>query len=103
MVASTSDNVNSSTASRRASILSLGGATLAAALAAPTRAGARQKKGKGHKERCGKSRSQCRASMTQQCELQGSNSELCIELFVPCCELLTAATYDPFLACLFAD
>jgi hypothetical protein len=103
LVNSAFESVSYRATSRRASILGFGGAALAAALAAPKATRARKKKGKSPKVRCGKSRSQCRASMTLQCELNNPDPEVCIEYFVPCCDLLTDSTFDPFLACLFDD
>jgi hypothetical protein len=85
--------------SRRASLLSLGGAAVAATLAAPSVGEAKKKSGnkckKKEKNRCNNDTDACEATLTTAC--MGDTD--CITLLTPCCETCSA---NGFLTCFIA-
>ena len=89
--------------SRRASLLTLGGAGLVAAMAHPQLAGA-GKAGKKAKKKCKKQVGQCRDNFTQHCAVCCSDTEeefdLCFATFAACCEPLAQCNAAATFACL---
>ncbi len=85
-------------ASRRTSLLALGGAAVAATLGAPSLLKAkRRKSGKGQ---CRKQRSQCRGGVEEFCATTGL-PEMCLNDFLPCCDRLTGCTVGGAVTCVF--
>lgn len=72
--------------SRRRSFLTLGGAALTAAIAAPSIAEA-GKAGKKAKKKCKKQVDKCEAKVRDFCELQKGEEE-CLADLLPCCQPL---------------
>lgn len=86
--------------SRRTSLLSIGGAALAAAMAGPALA-KRGKSGKSARKRCMNQTSQCRAAIAEYCALQ-TLPQVCEAFLAPCCEPLAQCNARETTACILA-
>jgi hypothetical protein len=87
--------------SRRRSLLTLGGATVASAVASPSviqAAGTAKKARKRKRKKCRRQIDQCLAALTAFCE----GEESCINNFDLCCPLLSDCQAGAALDCLFA-
>ncbi len=67
---------------RRRSLLLLGGAALATALARPSAAPAAKKA----KKKCKKEKKQCRQTVQDLCADLGSDEQECLDGLLPCCD-----------------
>jgi hypothetical protein len=85
--------------SRRASLLTMGGATLSAAMAASMGAAA-GRSGKRGKNRCKPQKGKCLAYFAGYCLQQGEPS-LCEDKHFPCCEYFARCNAAAGFACLF--
>jgi hypothetical protein len=91
-------------ASRRASLLHLGGAALAAGLLGPTVAGAK-KGGKKGKQKCKKQVDKCRTGVTDLCaalfteDFHFLTPVECASAFKPCCERLAGCNAAAAFQC----
>lgn len=85
---------------RRTSLKALAAAAAVAAVSAPLAAEA-GKAGKKAKKRCKKQGGPCRAFAAALCEdlLPPAEVEECIELFQPCCGLVSKCKGGPFFDC----
>lgn len=90
-------------ASRRDSLLALGGAGLAAALGDVAGAAAKAKSGKRRKKKC---KNPCQAQVSQ-CTLvanlicnAGNDPDACKAQFLPCCDLLATCQAGEMLQCI---
>jgi hypothetical protein len=83
--------------SRRASMKTLGGAALAATLAAPSLAKA-GKAGEKARKRCKRQAQQCRNFYDEFCQ----DNPACEEDFFPCCEFLGRCNARGYLECFHA-
>ena len=90
--------------SRRASLLTLGGAVLARVMAAPrtAQAGKESKKAKKRVKRtCKRQVGACRAFFTELCATDPECDEEEMERVFPCCELLENCEAGDSVACFF--
>jgi hypothetical protein len=98
--------------SRRASLMTLGGAALAAALAGAPAAEAKKnnnKKVKKAKKRgrrrlqqtCDAQPGQCHAAVQAFCANQGMASQSCLQRLSGCCALITDCNVTPSFTCVF--
>lgn len=90
-------------ASRRDTLLALGGAGLAAALTEASSSVAKSKSGKRGKKKC---KDKCKAQVSQ-CTLvanltcnAGNDPEGCKEAFLPCCDFLATCKVGEMLQCI---
>jgi hypothetical protein len=85
---------------RRASLMKLGAAGLAASLASPAIATAK-KGGKKGKDKCKKQVGACRDGLADLCEVVFGidNVEECVALFGPCCDFLKGCNTAQAFAC----
>jgi hypothetical protein len=94
------DSVTRQTAdpvSQRRALLALGGAALAARLAAPIDALAKSRKGK---DRCKSQVGKCRGGVAELCQaIFTEDATECIELFTPCCRFLDTCQTAQAFAC----
>jgi hypothetical protein len=92
---------------RRRSLMTLGGAAMAAALSGPALAEARKKGKKGRntrKKTCQKQGAPCREFVDQFCELffpPGPGRDFCLAGASPCCSSIEQCRGEEFFACLF--
>jgi hypothetical protein len=93
----------SRTASRRDSLLALGGAGLVAAFGDVAGAAAKSKSGKRRKKKCKNpcqsQVSQCTLTINLTCNA-GNDPEACKEAFLPCCDLLATCSAGEMLQCI---
>jgi hypothetical protein len=93
------------TASRRDSMLALGGAGLAATLSGAFGATAKPKPGKLAKKKvkakCKSQVGQCTLTLNLVCNA-GNDPEVCKEAFLPCCDFLAACNAGEMLQCIFS-
>jgi hypothetical protein len=92
---------------RRASLIVVGTAGLAASFASPIATSARNKAKKKLKkkqlQKCQAQIGQCSAIFTANCEASSTNpDELqeCLDTFIPCCEPLGTCGFNAFFVCL---
>ena len=85
-------------ASRRRSLLTLGGAALAAVVATPANVAA--KKGRKGMERCRKQQPQCRAAIEEYCAPQ-SNQQPCLTNLSLCCDRFTSCNVGAAITCVY--
>lgn len=84
---------------RRASLLSIGGAALAAAMAVPAIAEAGKSGKKNADKRCKKQKSQCLAAFAEFCASL-EEPQICEAFLSPCCEPLTRCNAGEAITCI---
>jgi hypothetical protein len=95
--------------SRRASLMTLGGAGLAALLAAPFATGAKKKNNNNNKKRKKKTRRKIDAAVAAACGAQIGQCQTFLTAMrsnaqqVACCQLLTDCNFTAFGACINAN
>jgi hypothetical protein len=81
---------------RRGSLLALGAAGIATALAAPGQGKAK----KGKQDRCRKNQGQCRAAVEDYCTRNTNDPPACVSLYGPCCDQFTGCNVGAGISCI---